>query len=178
MNSKNKVSAGSGRLLFREGVRQHYPDVLTPEALDALEALADFNAERRRIMRERIERRAARFREGRRIGFLDPAAVIPRTALSVQQAREGKFEGSEIPHDLQRQWIQGTGPATRPRQRWKRASATWPTPCSPAPTAGCSTARTPSARSTACRSTTCATSRLPLGARSRSCVSPRPWLRR
>ena len=115
MNSENKANASSGHLLFREGIRQHYPDVLTPEALDALEALAGFNAERRRIMDERIARRTARFREGRRIGFLDPAAVIPRTALTVQQAREGKFEGSEIPPDLQRQWIQGTGPATRPR---------------------------------------------------------------
>src|SRR4029450_2133590 len=29
-------------------------------------------------------------------------------------AREGKFIGSEIPRDLRRQWIQGTGPAARP----------------------------------------------------------------
>ena len=115
MNTGNTASARSGRLLFRDGVRQNYPDVLTSEATDALEALAGFNGERQRIMHERIARRAARFRDGRRIGFLDPAAVIPRTALSVRQAREGKFEGSEIPHDLQRQWVQGTGPATRPR---------------------------------------------------------------
>ena len=32
----------------------------------------------------------------------------------MQQARDGAFAGSEIPHDLQRQWIQGTGPAARP----------------------------------------------------------------
>jgi malate synthase len=89
--------------------------VLTPAAIDALEALAEFNRERRRIMYERIERRAARFREGRRIGFLDPNAIIPGTALTVRQARAGEFEGAEIPHDLQRQWVQGTGPATRPR---------------------------------------------------------------
>jgi malate synthase len=105
----------SGRLVIRDGIRTNYADVMTPEAIGALEALSGFNGERQRIMRERIARRAARFRDGRRIGFLDPAAVIPRTALSVQQAREGKFEGSEIPHDLQRQWVQGTGPATRPR---------------------------------------------------------------
>ena len=115
MDSSNQASGSSGRLRFREGVQEHYPDVLTPEALDALEALADFNGERRRIIRERIERRAARFRDGRRIGFLDSDAAIPRTSISVQQAREGKFDGSEIPHDLQRQWIQGTGPATKPR---------------------------------------------------------------
>ena len=28
--------------------------------------------------------------------------------------RDGNFIGSEIPRDLQRQWIQGTGPAARP----------------------------------------------------------------
>jgi malate synthase len=115
VDSTNTTRANSGRLLLRDGIRQNYPDVLTPAALDALEALSGFNRERRRIMRERIERRAARFRDGRRIGFLDPDAVIPRTALTVQQARAGQFDGSEIPHDLQRQWVQGTGPATRPR---------------------------------------------------------------
>jgi malate synthase len=115
VSSRNVAEGGSGRLQLRHGVKQGYPDVLTTVTLDALEALAGFNRERQRIMRERIQRRAARFREGRRIPFLDPAAVIPRTHLTVQQAREGRFEGSEIPHDLQRQWVQGTGPATKPR---------------------------------------------------------------
>jgi malate synthase len=111
----NKASTRAGRLIFRENVLQHYPDVLTPASLDALEALAQFNAERRRVMRERIDRRAARFRERRPIRFLDAEATIARTALTVEQARTGQFEGSEIPADLQRQWVQGTGPATRPR---------------------------------------------------------------
>jgi len=102
-------------LLFRDGVQSHYEDVLTPAALEALEALAGFNRERQRIMRERIERRAQRFREGKRIEFLPPDLVIPRTQLTVAQARAGEFDGSTIPPDLQRQWIQGTGPATRPR---------------------------------------------------------------
>jgi len=35
-------------------------------------------------------------------------------ALKVKDAREGKFEGAVIPPDLQRQWIQGTGPAAKP----------------------------------------------------------------
>ena len=89
--------------------------MLTPAALEALEVLAGFNAERQRIMRERTERRAVRIREQRRIGFLDPNATIARTSLTVRDARAGRFDGSEIPHDLQRQWIQGTGPATKPR---------------------------------------------------------------
>jgi malate synthase len=115
MSTRNTASGSSNRLRLRDGIRQHYPDVLTPAAIDALEALAEFNRKRRRIMYERIERRAARFREGRRIGFLDPDAIIPGTALTARQARAGQFEGAEIPHDLQRQWVQGTGPATRPR---------------------------------------------------------------
>ncbi|MBM4118785.1 malate synthase [bacterium] len=44
-----------------------------------------------------------------------PAAVIPGTALTVAQARAGDFTGGEIPADLARQWIQGTGPGARPR---------------------------------------------------------------
>jgi malate synthase len=32
----------------------------------------------------------------------------------VQEVRNGQFECSEIPHDLQCQWIQGTGPAAKP----------------------------------------------------------------
>ncbi len=115
MVSGNMTKPVSGRLRFRDGIRQHYPDVLTPAAIDALEALAGFNLKRREIMHTRIERRNMRFKEGLRIGFLDPAVYIPGVGITVQQAREGRFDGSDIPHDLQRQWIQGTGPATRPR---------------------------------------------------------------
>jgi malate synthase len=107
-------STAGGRLQFRRTIRDRYDDVLTGPAVDVLEALAGFNAERQRLMAERVMRRAARARDRRRIEFLDPAAQIPRTRLTVQQARDGHFDGSSIPHDLQRQWIQGTGPATRP----------------------------------------------------------------
>jgi malate synthase len=115
MTNGNKASSVSGSLQFRQDVLRRYPDVLTPAAVDALEALAPFDPERRRIMQARVTRRAERFCGGRRIGFLDPAALIPRTEITVQQARAGRFDGSEIPSDLQRQWVQGTGPATRPR---------------------------------------------------------------
>src|SRR5687768_2077573 len=66
------------------------------------------------LMKPRIERRGARARNRKRIEFLDPQARIPRTGLTVQDARTGNFDGSEIPADLQRQWIQGTGPAAKP----------------------------------------------------------------
>jgi len=109
------VHPKSSGLELRPGVAERYGDVLTPAAVDALQALAGFNTERRRLMRERIERRAARAREHRRVDFLDPATLIGRTKLTVAQARGGEFEGAPIPADLQRQWIQGTGPGARPR---------------------------------------------------------------
>ncbi|MFI5177142.1 MAG: malate synthase, partial [Vicinamibacterales bacterium] len=91
-----------------------YSDVYTPDALAALEALAHFDADRRAVMAARITRRASRVRLRERIAFLDPASTIPRTSLTVQEARDGAFTGSPIPADLERQWIQGTGPAARP----------------------------------------------------------------
>ena len=102
-------------LEYRPHLLQSYPDVYTPQALAALEALAPLDAPRREVMAARTARRQARARDGRRIGFLDPDAVIPRTSITVRDARAGRFDGGEIPPDLRRQWIQGTGPATRPR---------------------------------------------------------------
>src|SRR5262249_50173084 len=75
---------------------------------------AGFDADRKALMAARIARRAARARNKQRIAFLDPQATIGRTRIKVQDARAGTFEGSEIPRDLQRQWIQGTGPAAKP----------------------------------------------------------------
>src|ERR1041385_4113855 len=102
------------RLEYREGVRRAYPDVYTSEALLALAALAPLNRDRRELMAARIARRLARARDHQCIAFLDPQALIPRTGIRVQDARDGNFEGAGLPADLTRQWIQGTGPATRP----------------------------------------------------------------
>ena len=104
----------SPALQVRDNLETAYPDVFTPEALSALEALAPLDGERKAVMKARIARRAARMRDRQRIAFLDPRATIPRTQIKVQDAREGRFVGSEIPADLRRQWIQGTGPAARP----------------------------------------------------------------
>src|SRR5688500_19052709 len=101
-------------LQIRGNLERRYPDVYTPQALAALAALAPLDQTRRELMAARIRRRAARAREGQRITFLEPGAAIGGTEIRVQDAREGKFVGGEIPSDLQRQWIQGTGPATRP----------------------------------------------------------------
>ncbi len=104
-----------GPLHLREGVLDSYPDVLTPGALETIAALAPFDADRRHLMRARIERRARRQREHERISFLPADATIGRTKITVRDARAGRFDGGEIPADFNRQWIQGTGPAARPR---------------------------------------------------------------
>jgi malate synthase len=103
-----------GALQIRAGLEGAYPDVYTPQALAALAALAPLDEPRRELMAARLRRRAARVRDRPPITFLEPRATIPGTDITVQDARDGKFTGSEIPADLQRQWIQGTGPATRP----------------------------------------------------------------
>lgn len=102
------------KLHIRDGLEESYGDVYTPEALRALEFMAGFNAEQKAVMEKRSERRKRRFDAGERITFLPPDSVIPRTNMKVSDAREGNFEGGEIPHDLRRQWIQGTGPAAKP----------------------------------------------------------------
>jgi malate synthase len=101
-------------LEFRKTVKTDYPDVFTPEALRALDALAPLDAKRKALMDARIGRRADRAKQRQPIGFLDANATIDGTSITVTAARAGNFVGSEIPKDLQRQWIQGTGPAARP----------------------------------------------------------------
>jgi malate synthase len=99
---------------IRGNLKNEYRDVYTPAALAALEALEALDVDRKAAMDARIRRRTERARKKERIAFLDPMATIGRTGIKVQDARDGNFVGSEIPADLQRQWIQGTGPAARP----------------------------------------------------------------
>ena len=101
-------------LHIRDDIEQSYGDVYTPEALEALEFMARYNGEQKAIMEKRTQRRKRRYESKERITFLDPDSLIPRTGIKVRDARDGKFEGPEIPHDLKRQWIQGTGPAAKP----------------------------------------------------------------
>jgi malate synthase len=110
----NSKLVESFALEIRPGLEAAYPDVYTPQALEALAALSALDETRRGLMQSRIDRRLARARGGQRLDFLEAGATIGGTDLTVQQAREGQFAGSEIPADLQRQWVQGTGPATRP----------------------------------------------------------------
>src|SRR5512140_3835525 len=103
------------RLHYRESVLKAYPEVYTPATLEALAVLAPLNRDQHELMVRRIGRRLTRERGRQRIAFLDSQALIPRTGIRVQDARDGNFDGSEIPGDLMRQWIQGTGPAAPPR---------------------------------------------------------------
>lgn len=104
----------SNLITINGNLEKTYSDVYTPEAIGILNKLAHFNKVIKQAMRDRIERRAARAAQKQRIVFLDPESNIPGTNLKVQDARDGKFEGAVIPPDLQRQWIQGTGPAAKP----------------------------------------------------------------
>jgi malate synthase len=93
------LDAGNGvnRLEVRGDLARRYPDVLTNEAITALGVLAPLNAERLALMSARLQRRARRVAEGGRIAFLDPHELIPGTTIRVQDARDGRFEASEIP---------------------------------------------------------------------------------
>ena len=105
---------GGPMIEIRAAARAQYPDVFTSEAVDALHALAPLDDDRRALMDARITRRRDRAAAGRRIAFLDPGSVVARTNVRVEDARNGRFSGSEIPADLRRQWIQGTGPGAKP----------------------------------------------------------------
>ena len=101
-------------LEIRRGVEREYADVLTADVIGALAALAGLDDRRVALMEQRLARRAARAAAGQRIEFLPEDAAIDGTSLTVADAREGRFRGSAIPADLQRQWVQGTGPAAKP----------------------------------------------------------------
>lgn len=104
----------NNNIILNPNLQEAYPDIYTPETLAALAALAPFNKDIKEAMAARLQRRTDRQQQKKRITFLDPEAYIPRTRIKVQDARDGKFEGAVIPADLQRQWIQGTGPAAKP----------------------------------------------------------------
>jgi len=102
------------KIHIKGNLQEQYKDVYTTQAINALNGLAHFNKDVKSAMQARIERRAERERSKKRVSFLDPESLIQRTKIKVKDAREGKFEGAIIPADLQRQWIQGTGPAAKP----------------------------------------------------------------
>jgi isocitrate lyase len=109
-----RAGTGGSGISIRDNLKSAYADVYTPEVLAALTAMVGFNQRQKDLMAARIGRRERRIRNHERIRFLDADALIAGTEIRVQDARDGNFTGAEIPADLQRQWIQGTGPAARP----------------------------------------------------------------
>jgi malate synthase len=101
-------------LQIHNNLKESYLDIYTQEALDALSFLSPFNSDIKKIMKERIERRNKRKNNKLSIKFLDQDSKIGGTDIPVRDARSGNFEGKPVPKDLQRQWIQGTGPAAKP----------------------------------------------------------------
>jgi malate synthase len=108
------MTSQKATLELRGNIAREYADVITEQALAVLRALAPLDDKRVALLKARSERRAKRTREKTRISFLDENEQIGDTGLSVADARAGRFEGPEIPADLQRQWVQGTGPAAKP----------------------------------------------------------------
>jgi malate synthase len=119
--ASGRIAADGMTLEVRGNVPQEYSDVFTPAVVAALKALAPFDRDRQAVMLARSTRRRSRAEHGQRIAFLDPQSTIPRTSIAVGDARSGSFVGSDIPADLERQWIQGTGPATRPNAPLERS---------------------------------------------------------
>ncbi len=110
----NEDTRRAGGIAIPASLKREYADIFTMQAIAALHALAAFEPTRREVMDARLQRRAVRARNRQRIGFLDANGQIPRTEIKVRDARDANFTGSDIPPELQRQWIQGTGPATKP----------------------------------------------------------------
>ena len=101
-------------LQIRDNLSHQYSDIYTAEVLAALAHMSQFNQEQKALMNKRILRRGERIQQQLPLGFLDPASMIAGTDIRVADARTGNFVGSVIPTDLQRQWVQGTGPAAKP----------------------------------------------------------------
>jgi malate synthase len=96
-----------------KSVTEAYSDIFTPRVFEILDKLASLDSKRRLLLKQRLEKRERR-RKGESIEFRKVTDEIPQyqaKPISVLDAQNGNFVGSEIPKDLQRQWIQGTGPA-------------------------------------------------------------------
>ena len=93
----------TSKILIRKNLQESYLDVYTSDVLDALAAIAHFNYDVKTVMASRLKRRLQRQNNKMPIAFLDEESIIARTNISVNDARNGQFDGSIIPPDLQRQ---------------------------------------------------------------------------
>ena len=114
---------------IRHAAQAFHSDVYTPRH-SRPRALAPLDDDRRAVMASRIAAAAPAPPAGSASPFSIRRATIARTNIWVQDARDGKFAGSEIPADLQRQWIQAPVPAPNRERQSTRASATSRMRCS------------------------------------------------
>jgi malate synthase len=117
--AKRKINSHQSNLKFMSEIViskekfLQYRDVYTPEVLNALQSLSWLNAAQKALMEKRNKRRQERVNGKLNIDFLPDSASV-NGSLTVSEIRKGNFKCSEIPHDLKRQWIQGTGPGAKP----------------------------------------------------------------
>jgi malate synthase len=102
-------------ITIRPPALEGYPDLYPASTVALLETLAELDLQRADLLAARAERRRDRARTGTHLAFLPEDAIVDGTSITVADARAGRFVGAPIPADLQCQWIQGTGPATKPR---------------------------------------------------------------
>ncbi|MBF0384858.1 MAG: isocitrate lyase/phosphoenolpyruvate mutase family protein [Candidatus Omnitrophica bacterium] len=103
-------------------VREAYSDVLNDRVIGILEKLAPLTEKLESLRLKRETSFIERQEKGIKLNFLSETnpdgsdAYISGTNIKVKDARSGNFEGASVPEDLQRQWIQLTGPAAKSPQ--------------------------------------------------------------
>ncbi|WP_020531271.1 hypothetical protein [Flexithrix dorotheae] len=107
------------QLIVSQNKLQSYTDIYTKEAFQALEVMCHLNKEQKQLMEKRNKRRFQRTANNLSIDFLGEIERIGDLKETAGQIRKGEFDCSEIPDDLKRQWIQGTGPAAKPNAELK-----------------------------------------------------------
>ncbi len=106
----------ASKLEIRGGLVRAYPDVYTPEALAALEALAPFEARPPRGDgdADRAARSRGRASGGRSSSSTPDAGHPAHRPHRCATPAPATSTGARSRPTSQRQWIQGTGPATKP----------------------------------------------------------------
>jgi malate synthase len=88
---------------IRGPVKGRAQDILSPEALAFVARLQrEFGSTREALLKRRAERQAE----------LD-AGALPDFLTETQQVRDGDWKVGPAPHDLQKRWVEITGPAER-----------------------------------------------------------------
>lgn len=93
----------TAQITFSDDVTNHYPEILTDDALGFLAELHEnFNDERLKLLEKRV-RQQQLFDEGK----------FPEFPKETKSIREGDWTAGSIPHDLQDRRVEITGPVDR-----------------------------------------------------------------